>query len=121
MKMILKRALGFTALSLLMPCVLLCMQVGCSTHPPTAAKLQRVQGSWEGVLVGMEKAGKITMTIAGNSLHYHGLNTNEVYDATFTLPAGTHPQQMRATITGAEPASTNTLGVVVRAIFKTGD
>jgi hypothetical protein len=67
----------------------------------------------------MEKEGKITMTITGNSLHYHGLNTNEVYDATFTLPAETNPHQLRATITSA--VHTNTLGVVVRAIFKTGD
>src|ERR1043165_859198 len=121
MKMTLKRALGFTALSLLLPCLLLFMQAGCARRPTTAAQLQRLQGSWEGVLVGMEKAGKITITITGNSLHFHGLNTNQVYDATFTLPAGTHPQQMHATITGAEPASTNTLGVVVRAIVKTGD
>ena len=69
--------------------------------------------------MGMEKEGKITITITGNSLHFHGLNTNEVYDATFTLPAETNPHQLRATITGA--VATNTLGVVVRAIFKTGD
>ncbi len=34
---------------------------------------------------------------------------------------GTHPQQLRATITAADPAATNTLGVVVRAILKIGD
>jgi uncharacterized protein (TIGR03067 family) len=118
MKMNLKGALGFPVLSLVMLCILLCLLAGCITHPPTAAKLQRLQGSWEGVLVGMEKDGKITMTITGNSLHYHGLNTNEVYDATFTLPAETNPDQLRATITSA--VHTNTLGVVVRAIFKTG-
>jgi hypothetical protein len=119
MKMTLKRALSSTALSLLVACLLLGLQVGCANRPTTAAKLQRLQGSWEGVLVGVEKEGKITMTIVGNSLHYRGLNTNEVYDAIFTLPAGVHPQQLRASITSA--VQTNSLGVVVRAIFKTGD
>ena len=69
--------------------------------------------------MGVEKEGKITMTITGIALHYHGLNTNEVYDATFTLPAETNPHELRATVTSA--VHTNTLGVVVRAIFKIGD
>jgi hypothetical protein len=71
MKMTLKRALGFTVHSLLMPCLLLGLQAGCKTNQPTAAELQPLQGTWEGVLVGQEKDGKITMTITGNSLHYH--------------------------------------------------
>ena len=65
------------------------------------------------------KDGKITITITGNSLHYHGLNTNEVYDATFTLPAETNPHRLRAIITSA--VQTNAPGAVVRAIFKAGD
>ena len=69
--------------------------------------------------MGAEKEGTITMTITGHSLHFHGLNTNEVYDANFTLPAETNPHQLRATITSA--VYTNNIGVVVRAIFKTGD
>jgi uncharacterized protein (TIGR03067 family) len=118
MKMTLKRALCFTALSLLLPCVLLGLLAGCATHPPTAAKLQRLQGTWEGVLVGQEKDGKITITITGNSLHFHR-DTNFWYATTFTLPAGTDPQQLHATIKdGPDKDST---GKVVRAIFKTGD
>jgi uncharacterized protein (TIGR03067 family) len=118
MKMILKRALGSTVLSLLMPCFLLCLPVGCKTNPPTAAALQRLQGTWEGVLVGQEKDGKITINITGNSLHFHR-DTNFWYETTFTLPAGTHPQQLHATIKdGPDKDST---GKVVRAIFKTGD
>ena len=119
MKMTLKPAPGLTRLSLLMPCLLLGLLAGCATHPSTEAKLLRLQGSWEGVMVGGEKEGKITITITGNSLHFHGLNTNEVYDATFTLPAETNPHQLRATITNA--VHPNMGGVVVRAIFKTGD
>src|SRR5580765_6300375 len=114
MKMNLKESLGFTVPALLLPCFLLGLQSGCTTHPPVAAKLQRLQGSWEGVLVGAEKEGTITMTITGHSLHFHGLNTNEVYDATFTLPAETNPQQLRATIINA--VHPNLGGVVVRAI-----
>jgi hypothetical protein len=87
MKMTLKTAHGFPALSLLLPCLLLCLQVGCATHPTTAAKLQRLQGSWEGVLVGQEKDGKITITITNNSLHYHR-DTNFWFETTFTLRAG---------------------------------
>src|SRR6266700_641607 len=102
MKMILKGALGLTALSLLMPCALICAQAAGTTNQPTAAELQRLQGTWDGVLVGQESAGKITITITGNSLHFQGLNRNEWYEATFTLPAETNPQQLRATITGCQ-------------------
>ena len=52
MKMTVKGALGFTALSLLMPCVLLGLLAGCKTNQPTAAKLQHLQGYWEGELLG---------------------------------------------------------------------
>ena len=118
MKMTLKRALGFTALVLLLPCVLLGLLVGCATHPSTAARLQRLQGTWEGVLVGQEKDGKITITITGNSLRFHR-DTNFWFETTFTLPAGTDPQQLRTTITGGPDK--DSIGKMVPAIFKTGD
>ena len=118
MKMPLKGLPGFTVLSLLVPCLLFCLQAGCITHPPPAAKLQRLQGSWEGVLVGQEKDGKITVTIAGDSLHFHR-DTNFWFETTFTLPAGTNPQQLRATITDSKDKDST--GKVVPAILKTGD
>ena len=118
MKMILKRAPGFTALSLLVPCLLFCLQAGCITHPPPAAKLQRLQGSWEGVLVGQEKDGKITVTIAGDSLHFHR-DTNFWFDTTITLLAGKDPKQLHATIKDCPTASS--IGQVVGAIFKIED
>ena len=34
MKMALKESLGFTVLSLLLPCLLLGLQAGCKTNPP---------------------------------------------------------------------------------------
>ena len=118
MKMILKESPGFTALFLLLPCLFLCLQAGCTPHPSTAAVLQRLQGTWEGVLVGQEKDGKITITITGNSLHFHR-DTNFWFETTFTLPAGTDPQQLRTTITGGPDK--DSIGKMVPAIFKTGD
>src|SRR5688572_13620139 len=87
-----------------------------STPTRTTAKLQRLQGTWEGVLVGQEKDGKITVTITGHSLHFYR-DTNFWYETTFTLPPGTDPQQMRTTITGGK----DSIGKMVPAIFKTGD
>jgi uncharacterized protein (TIGR03067 family) len=116
--MTLKRALGFTVLSLLMPCLLLCLQAGCITHSPTAAELRRLQGTWEGVDTG--SAGNM-ITFTGNSLHFQEGNTNQWHKATFTLPAGTSPQQLRATITGFAPTNrfdAAHIGKVVTALFK---
>ena len=129
MKMTLKRALGFTMLSLFMPCLLLGLQAGCKTNPPTAAGLQRLQGTWEGVALGQETPGgpfvksadTITITITGNSFHFHR-DTNFWFETTITLPAGTDPQQLRATIKGCAPAQgNNSIGKVVVAIFKIVD
>ena len=114
-----KTALALTALALLLPGATVRAQVAAATTPTDTAQTQRLQGTWEGVLTGQESAGKITITITGNSLHFQGLNTNEWYDATFTLPAGTNPQQLRATITGCERAKD--LGSVIGAIFKIED
>jgi uncharacterized protein (TIGR03067 family) len=115
MKMNLKESLGFTALSLLMPCVLLGLQSGCTTPPPTAAKLQRLQGYWEGELLG--GAFKCSITFKGNSLHFYS-RPDFWYKATFTLPAGTDPQQLRATIKDTAASATNDIGRVIVAIFK---
>ena len=121
MKMILKGALGLTALSLLMPCVLLCAQAAGITNQPTAAELlQRLQGTWEGVLVGDEAHQKITITITGNSLHFHR-DTNFWFETTITLTAGKDPKQLHATIKGCPPSQGVSIGQVVRAFFKIED
>jgi uncharacterized protein (TIGR03067 family) len=119
MKMTLKESLAFTALSLLMPCLLLWLQAGCATHPSTAFERQRLQGTWEGIELGNESSGKVTMTITGNSFHYQALDTNEWHQATFTLPARTSPQQLRITIT--DSYLTNGPGAVINTIFKIED
>ena len=95
--MTLKKSLGFTVLFLLMSYLLLGLQAGCTTHSPTSSARQRLQGTWEGVMIGQEKDGKITITITGNSLRFHR-DTNFWFDTTFTLPPGTDPQQLHASI-----------------------
>jgi len=120
MKKTLKRAPGLKALSLLLPCVLLCLPAGCKTRQPTAAGLQPLQGTWEGVMVGQEKDGKITITITGNSFHFHR-DTNFWFETTITLPAGTDPKQLYATIKGCPPSQADSIGKVVGAIFKIED
>ncbi|HEX7181695.1 MAG TPA: hypothetical protein VF756_07620 [Thermoanaerobaculia bacterium] len=120
MKMTIKMALAVMTLFILMPWGLICTQAAGTTNQPTAAELQPLQGSWEGVLVGQETAGKISITITGNSLHFQRLNRNEWYETTFTLPAGTYPQQLHATIKDCTQPCDD-VGKVVFAIFKIED
>src|SRR5688572_10214910 len=98
----------------------------CAANPPTNAALQLLQGTWEGT---WEEAGagnqpsvkspeKITITITGNSLHYHR-NSNFWFETTYTLPAGTDPKQLHATI--KDSAGQHSIGSVVVAIFKIED
>ena len=85
-----------------------------STPTPIAAGLKPLQGYWEGEGAG----GKCSITITGNSLHYRA-GTNW-WKTTFTLPAGTDPKQLHATIKDSSPP-TNGIGQVVFAIFKIED
>lgn len=117
MRMNTKMALAVTTLSILMLRGLLCTPADGATSEPTAAELQPLQGSWEGVLVGHEAEGKVSITITGNSLYYQGLNEDEWYKTTFTLPTGTYPQQLYATIKDC-PEPCDDVGKVVRAMFK---
>jgi uncharacterized protein (TIGR03067 family) len=91
----------------------------CAANQPTAVELQLLQGTWEGVMVGDNAHQKITITITGNSLHFHR-DTNFWFDTTITLPAGTDPKQLYATIKDSSPP-TNGIGQVVGAIFKIED
>lgn len=91
----------------------------CAEKQPTAGELQILEGKWEGVQVGEVSQKKITITITGGSLHFHR-DTNFWFDTTITLPALTFPQQLHATIRNSSPP-TNSIGQVVRAIFKIED
>jgi hypothetical protein len=92
----------------------------CQSAPTqTAAELNRLQGYWQ----GEGPPGKISITITGNSLHYYA-RPDHWFKTTFTLPAGTDPQQLRATIIkdNSPPKDPNsTIGKVVAAIFKIED
>ena len=93
----------------------------CVVNQPTNAELQLLQGTWEGAGVGDNSHEKITITITGNSFHFHR-DTNFWFDTTITLPAGTDPKQLHATIKGnAASQGTNSIGQVVRAFFKIED
>jgi uncharacterized protein (TIGR03067 family) len=112
MKLTRKMALAVATLSMLVPWS---TQAG-TLGPSTAAELQRLQGSWEGVLEGHEREGKVSITITRNALQFQGLKPEQRYAATFTLPAGTDPQQLHATI--KEGPGPSDVGKVVFAIFK---
>lgn len=87
----------------------------CQSKPARlAAELKPLQGYWEGEGAG----GKCSITITGNSLHYRA-GTNW-WKTTFTLPAGTDPQQLHATIKDSSPP-TNGIGQLVFAIVKIED
>jgi uncharacterized protein (TIGR03067 family) len=92
----------------------------CVANQPTNAELQLLQGTWEGVMVGQEKDGKITITITGNSFHFHR-DTNFWFETTITLPAGKDPKQLHATIKNCPPSQADSIGKVVRAFFKIED
>ena len=63
---------------------------------------------------------KVTITITGNSLHFH-LDTNFWFETTITLPAGTDPRQLHATIKDCASGQENSVGKVVVAIYKIED
>ena len=84
--------------------------------------------------MGNEHQGKITLTITGHSLHFYRppsfRPTPFWFETTFTLPAGTDPQQLHATIKRCAPPPTffnpqcwwwDSAGKVVVAIVKIED
>jgi uncharacterized protein (TIGR03067 family) len=92
-----------------------------AANQPTAVELQLLRGTWEGVTVGDQSHQKITITIKGNSLHFHR-DTNFWFETTIILPAGTDPRQLHATIKDcAPPGQENSVGKVVVAIYKIED
>jgi uncharacterized protein (TIGR03067 family) len=70
--------------------------------------------------VGDQTHQKLTITITGNSLHFHR-DTNFWFETSITLPAGKDPQQLHATIKGCPPPQADSIGKVVRAFFKIED
>ena len=71
-------------------------------------------------MVGDKSHEKIIITITGNSFHFHR-DTNFWFATTITLPTGTDPRQLHATIKDCAPGQENSVGKVVVAIFKIED
>jgi len=90
-----------------------------AVNPPTATELKSLQGTWAGSEVGNQYQ-KITITITGDALHFHR-DTNFWFETTITLPAGTAPKQLHATIKSCPPSQADSIGKVARAIFKIED
>lgn len=85
---------------------------GQTLPPRTDIELKSLQGYWEGDGAG----GKCSITIKDDSLLYRA-GTNW-WKTTFTLPGGTNPQQLHATIKDSHPPSKDSVGAVVYAIIK---
>jgi len=92
----------------------------CAAKQPIDVELKSLQGTWEGVMVGQEKDGKITITITGNALRFHR-DTNFWFDTTMTVPAGKNPRQLHATIKACPPSQADSISQMVVAIFKIED
>ena len=107
------------AFLIFLTCALIRAQDAPAPAQPAAAQSELLQGAWEGVEVGREALGKATMTITGNTLHFQGAIKEEWYKATFTLPAGTNPRQLAATIT--ECSQPDFVGKPALAIFRIED
>ena len=85
-------------------------------NQPTNAELQLLQGTWVGHMVDTKPQDKITITITGDSLHFHR-DTNFWFKTTFTLPAGRNPKELHATIKdSSSPKDSN--GKVVVSFYK---
>ncbi len=111
-----KTTLGLPAVLLLALWVLPLLQIGCASRQATVKQLERLQGHWEGE--GREGNGpkfRSSLAITGNSLRFTR-DSNYWFETTFTLPAGTGPQRMDATIKASSYPSH--IGEVVVAIFK---
>jgi hypothetical protein len=88
------------------------LAVGQSLPARATVQAKNLQGSREGEGAG----GKCSIKIDGNSLLYRaGTNWHQT---TFTLPAGTGPQQLHATIKDSWPPVKESVGTVVHVIIK---
>lgn len=107
-------ALALSLATMVAGCTSRAMQLGAEAGGPSpvADELKRLQGHWEGEGAG----GKCSITIEGDSLLYR--NAQGWFKTTFTLPAGTEPRQLHATIKECSPPSDSSIGTVVHAIYK---
>ena len=73
-----KQSPGFTSFLLLLPCLLLGLQAGCTANRPADSALRAFQGTWEGFGLSREASGghyvkgdnKVIITITGDSFSF---------------------------------------------------
>ena len=70
--------------------------------------------------MGDKSNDQYTITITGNLLHFHR-DPKFWFATTITLPAGTDPPQLHATIREGAPGQESSVGKVVVAIYKIED
>jgi uncharacterized protein (TIGR03067 family) len=93
------------------------LAVAAEVHQPIDAERQALQGTWEGIMVGHESDGKITITITGNTLHFHR-DADFWFETAISLPAGKDPKQFHATIKDCPPSQDSSKGEIVRAFYE---
>ncbi len=86
-------------------CLLVSLLAGCTSGPPTVSALDGLQGYWE--------QEEESVNISGNTLFFYG-GEDHWYQTEFTLPPGTDPKQLHATI--VEDGSNNEHGHVGQVI-----
>ena len=111
-----KKLNGSALLTLFALSLATALSVYPSTPPRAPAELTRLQGYWEGHAPG----GECSVTISGNSLNFRA-RPDFWYETTFTIPAGTDPQQLHATIIKDSSRRPRDIGKVVVALFKIED
>jgi len=86
-----------------------------SPEPPAAeaiaSETPSLQGTWE----GEGDSGKVSLTIAGDSLYFYA-RPDFQYDTTFVLVPGSDPPELHATILDS-PRTTDSAGETVIAIY----
>jgi uncharacterized protein (TIGR03067 family) len=112
-------AAALNVLLILTSCALSHAQNPANPVPASNEQLTLLQGTWKGVELGNEAAGEATMTISGDAIDFIGGNKDEWYKATFTLPAGTEPRQLRSVVKAC-PAP-ELVGKISFAIYKIED
>ena len=93
--MTLKGALAFTVVSSL----LLCLQAGGAPHPPAAAELQLLQGTWEGIVVGDKGTSKNPDLQKTSERKPGEIDLNFLKPGVFETPPQSH-EKITITITG---------------------
>ena len=102
---------------LLIQSVLPPLAASSAERPAPTPIVQRLQGTWEGVVVGDKSETKYTIKIDGSSFYFHR-DTNFWFETSIALPRNTNPQQLHATIKNCAKGQESSIGKVVVALVK---